>query len=126
MQKPTPVKHAEWALWVSLTISLILVIFERQQGLIDSDYFFASLVVYALCAILPYKIGQGRNWARYTFVVLSALSCATVLAGETADTPRPEVILAYIYIPVDITIGILLFRPESSAWFKRTVPTTII
>lgn len=122
MQKPTSVKYAELTLWATLSISLILVIVERQLGLIDSNYFFASLVVYALLSIIPYKIGQGRNWSRYAFVGLSVLSGATVLAGETADAPRPEVILAYIYIPVDLVIALLLFRKESSTWFKNESP----
>ena len=64
MNKPTSVSNAVLAIWVTLGISVLSAVAGRVTGQISSEAFFGNLFMYGLCAILPYKIGVGRNWAK--------------------------------------------------------------
>jgi hypothetical protein len=119
MKKPSSVKFAEYALWASLASYVVVLVIERALGIISSGYFFSTLIATGLFAIFPYKIGQGRNWARYAYLVISVMGYAMLAAGETAEMPRPEVILSWAHIPLDVVIVTMLFKEQSREWFGR-------
>jgi hypothetical protein len=122
MNKPHHVKYAEVILWTTLVITLGAAVAERSMGVTSPESFYLSLFATVLCSVLPYKIGQGRNWARITYAGLSVLGYAALFAGETDGASATEVVLSWAQIPLDVAIAYFLFRPESNAWFRAARP----
>lgn len=119
MQKPTSVKRAELIIWLSLVASTILAVFERQRNIISSGVFVATLVLYALYCIIPYKIGRGSNWARYVYAILSAAGFALMLSSDLKDSAHFEVILAWVETPFTAISLYWLFKSSSEPWFEK-------
>jgi hypothetical protein len=119
MNKPTALSHAIIAIWVTLGLAVLSSVVSRLSGSIASDVFIGNQVGFALCAIIPYKISGGRNWARYFYAVLSASGAAMMLAGEYQGSSSLDVALSWILLPVDVWILYSLFRKDSSEWFKH-------
>lgn len=122
MNKPTSVSDAVLAIWVTLGISVLSTVASRIVGQISPGDFFGTLFAYCLCAILPYKIGLGRNWARYFYTILMVLTAAVMLAGETSGMAKIDVVVSWFLLPVEGWIVFHLFKRESGDWFEgRTV-----
>lgn len=119
MNKPTSVSNAVLAIWVTLGISLLSSVASRALGQSSSGEFFGTLLIYGIVAIFPYKIGLGRNWARYVYSVLMVLTVATMFAGETDNASKIEIAVSWILLPVEGWILFSLFKPESGAWFEQ-------
>lgn len=118
MTKPISVSNALLAIWGTLGISVLSAVAGRATGQLSSGAFFGSLFMYGLCAILPYKIGLGRNWARYFYAILMGLGFAAMLAGERAGLTKIDVVVSWILLPVEGWIIYLLFKRESGEWFE--------
>lgn len=119
MNKPTSVSNAVLAIWVTLGISLLSSAASRALGQSTSGEFFWALFVYGLVAIFPYKMGLGRNWARYVYAVLMVLTVAIMLAGETDNASKIEILVSWVLLPVEGWILFSLFKPDSGAWFEQ-------
>lgn len=120
MTKPNSVSNAILAIWVTLGISVLSSVAGRALGQISSGAFFGSLFTYGLCAILPYKIGLGRNWARYFYAILMGLGFAAMLAGERAGLTNIDVVISWLLLPVEAWIIFSLFKREVGEWFEGT------
>ena len=118
MNKPTSVSNAVLAIWVTLGISVLSAVAGRVTGQISSEAFFGNLFMYGLCAILPYKIGVGRNWARYVYTITMALGVAALLAGESGGLSKIDILVSWLMLPVEGWIVFLLFKRESGEWFE--------
>ncbi|TXH09665.1 MAG: hypothetical protein E6R04_07505 [Spirochaetes bacterium] len=118
MNKPTSVSNAVLAIWVTLGISVLSAIASRITGQVSSSGFMGNLVVYCLFAVLPYKIGLGRNWARYFYAILIVFTFAMLLAGETAGASKIDLIVSWLMLPVEGWILFSLFKRESGEWFE--------
>jgi len=137
MDRPKKVSTALKLLYVAFVLSVINVILnipieERSllQGGINygstfTGFFIGTIIFVSICslaflAFLIYKIRKGRNWARITFLVISAIgipfSIFSVIASLTIN-PFPE-ILSIIEIILEITAIVLLFQKKSSEWFN--------
>ena len=120
MNKPTSISHAVLAIWATMGICILSAIAGRATGQISSNNFIGTLITYGLFAILPYKMGLGRNWARYFYTVITAIGYAMIFAGETAGMSQIDKVLSWILLPVEGWIIFLLFKPESREWFEQT------
>jgi len=118
MSKPVSVSNALLAIWVTLGISVLSAVAGRATGQLSSGEFFGSLFVYGLCAVLPYKIGLGRNWARYFYAIFMGLSIAALLAGERVGLTKIDMIISWVLLPVEAWIIYSLFKRESGEWFE--------
>jgi hypothetical protein len=118
MSKPVSVSNALLAIWVTLGISVLSAVAGRATGQLSSGEFFGALFTYGLCAILPYKIGLGRNWARYFYAIFMGLCIAALLAGERAGLSKIDVIVSWLLLPVEAWIIFSLFKRESGEWFE--------
>lgn len=117
MEKPNSVARAETAIWFTLALAAVVAVIDRQAQTINTEYFFAYLLQIVACALIPYKIGQGRNWARYIYVLLGAFSAAIVVAGEVPGMPKLDIIVYWVTLPLECWIIWNLFRKESAPWF---------
>lgn len=98
---------------------------EAQQGIAEmgqSYWVFLALGLAVVSALILLIARQRKNWARWLWVVMSALSLGLLLnpmllTGQ-ASPPFHVLIIAL----ADFTIGLvsagLLLMPQSSAWFE--------
>ena len=121
MTKPTSVSNAVLAIWVTLGISVLSAVAGRVTGQISSGTFMGTLFLYGLCAILPYKIGLGRNWARYCYAIFMVLGFASIIAGESGGMSKIDIALSWLLLPVEGWIIFSLFKRESGEWFEGNV-----
>ncbi len=122
MDTPQSVARGVIAIWVSLFISAAAVVVAARMGLVGAGEFAFALVFYALLCIVPYKISNGSNAARYVYFVLCALGVLISFAGVDALT-KPELIASIVEAPLTIYSIVLLAKPSSNAYFSRRPAT---
>lgn len=119
MQKPTSVKYAEMLIWLSLAVSMVIALVQLHLGQVTSGALVFGLMLLCAYCIIPYKIAQGSNAARYVFVFLNVVGYALLMSGVAGDTPRIEAVAAWVELPFTAFTAYLLFRSESSPWFAK-------
>ena len=75
----------------------------------------------ALVALVAWQVWRGRNWARWTFVVLTVVGSVPLLASVPAmmAASRMDGVLAVGSTACNVLAAVLLFLPASAAWFMR-------
>lgn len=99
---------------------------------LDTAYHVAvvSIVVIALIAIglwvwMAVKNGQGRSWARIVATVLGGLNILQFLINlAQSQSTAGSTVLSVISVLLAIAILVMLWRPESSAYFQATRAAT--
>ncbi|TAN71683.1 MAG: hypothetical protein EPN17_00685 [Methylobacter sp.] len=129
MNVPNNVFQAVIAIWASLIIGVIIMLFEQKLGIIAYNQLVGILIMYGLFSILPYKIFNGSNACRYIFTVLTVIGFFMMAAYEEEPIPKGEIILSIIEIPLNILsiieipleifIIYKLFTQESNLYFSR-------
>jgi flagellar biosynthesis protein FlhB len=145
--QPRDVDMAFW-LWVaSLLVSLIGQLFgvsATVDGLQDSmqerstqplspdalasmaHIFFIVIIVVtvlfiALLVFFGVKMRAGRNWARITITVLTALE-ALSLVNTLMTTGGLEMIASIVSVLLAVAAVVLMFRPDAKAYFAPKSP----
>ena len=124
MEKPESVKRGVALIWVSLGVWALGALVVRWLGG-TSDAFMMALFSSALCCIIPYKLANGSNAARYFYAVLFAVSLLAVAGGVA-----PLESVGFAARSVDIATNVLttiieavslyyLFGEEASTWFRH-------
>lgn len=119
MNKPASLSRALFAIWATFGLSAALAVVDRLLGNLTPVAFLGTLVLYMALTVIPYKLSQGRNWARYAYVVLNVFATAMLVAGETAGATRIELVLSWVFLPVEAWICYGLFTRESNQWFAN-------
>lgn len=117
MKRPSAVNKAVVAIWFTLGLSVLGEGLNRYSGLTTTTHLVITLVLYALFALLPYRIGARRNWARYAYAVLVLLSVGQLFAPSQAGTLF-DILAARIGLPFEAFALVMLFRRESTNWFE--------
>jgi hypothetical protein len=65
------------------------------------------------------KVGQGRQWARWTYACLVALECAILAAYGLDQASDLESLMTYLTLPVEILAMYWLFGAQADDWFRR-------
>lgn len=117
---PSGVNQAIIAIWVTLGISALLSLYNKVTGAHDNGQFIGELFIYALLCIIPYKLSNGSNAARYVYAVLTAFTTLLLFALPSSfeETPKITFIVSVIMTPVEVFILYRLFQAEASAWFR--------
>jgi hypothetical protein len=123
-------REVDWAirlLWIMLGIALLASPLQWSLakgvdgalGILVNDLFF-----FGINALLIWKISQGANWARITFVVLClfgvAIAITFVSFGGTSHFHFP----AYVWITsgletlCQLSAAVLLLSAPARPWFK--------
>ena len=135
--KPDNVSTALILLWIMLAIGVINSIFTLSSSLklantsdLDSG-FLIGVLIFTLCftllfmAFFIWKIGQGKNWARITYLVLFILGVPfTIYSYLTSAVSTLLIILMIGQIILQIIALVLLFQKQSSDWFKSKLSMT--
>lgn len=122
METPQSVTRGAIAIWASLFISAAASVVAARMGLMDAGEMSCGLLVYALLCIVPYKVGNGSNAARYFYFVLCVLGTLTSFA-EMVEISKPERIASLIELPLTIYSIIQLLQPSSNAYFAHRTAT---
>ncbi|PJE81059.1 hypothetical protein COU58_04535 [Candidatus Pacearchaeota archaeon CG10_big_fil_rev_8_21_14_0_10_32_42] len=127
--RPDKVSTAVTLLWIVIAVGVISSIFNFSSlleiynasglglgGLIFTLYFSLLFLVF-----LIWKIGQGKNWARITYLVLFILGVPFTIYGYLTPTIEVSAFLIILRIAVmivQIVALVFLFQKPSSDWFK--------
>jgi hypothetical protein len=117
MDKPKKVCWAIWAVWVSLSVNALFSLVCKLAGRVSEGQFMAELLLLALCCIIPYKLNNRSNAARYVYVILFVLSILTMLAG-VGSKDGLQFVFNLLALPLDGFAVYCLLQKESNAWFS--------
>lgn len=120
-------KEIIWAVWLAalnyvvglVTIALSWEYFSRLQSMLPT--IFSQAFALVILVWLYYKIYQGRNWARITWLVLSLFGLVMVPFSYQMLENAPGVLRVQTLIGVGVSLAIiwLLFFSPGKRWFKR-------
>lgn len=116
MKRLENVSIAVKLLYLALFLGILSLIINASELLeIMSLGFFYYLLIftYGFYFYIVYKIGEGKNWARITYLVLFIIGICLVVFSPTLN------MLGSIVLILEIIALILLFGNKSSKWFKR-------
>ena len=123
MSIPVGVKQAVLAIWATLAISALGAVIATRLGYTSAGELSFTLVLYALFCIIPYKISNGSNPARYVYLVLCCLSVLLMLAG-VADLSKTDLVSSIIQLPLMVFALYKLFQQPSGNWFSAKHPSS--
>ena len=80
----------------------------------------AKVLIYVVSLYLIYQTGKGKNWARWSLVVIFAINIPlTILpALESISHNLAHTILGFLQLGLYITVLVLLFHASSTDWFS--------
>ncbi len=124
--RPDKVSTALTLLWISLAIGVLNSIInfsnsvDLAQGYGSGFVIFVTLFTLAFIAFFIYMIGEGKNWARITFLVLFILGIPfSVLPAIRLLITNPISGMFSVGISILQLIAIIfLFQKTSSDWFN--------
>lgn len=106
-------------IWLSIGLSALLQLIKIWINSIQSGEFIFSIIFISLICILPYKISQGSNAARYVYSVFVAIGIIFLISGINDKLTRLDVLFSFITVPLDMYIVVRLFNSETSKWFSE-------
>jgi hypothetical protein len=124
-ERPRAVTIAVALLWVSIFIGMPVAIWRIATfgGATPAPYFGMFLVVYAfllsVCFWLFGSLRKGKNWARITILVMTALYIAVqpLTLQVTLAGPSPDAIVKVLQLLLWVAASVLLLGPSSRAWY---------
>lgn len=103
--------------WLSIGLTCLSQLLNIWAKLISPGAFTASILIMGLCCIIPYKLSQRSNAARYVYAVLVGIGILFILSGIDNSQTKIDIVFSIITFPLDIYILIKLFSDEASDWF---------
>ncbi len=126
---PVEIRRAVAVLWLSLLLAFIATIIDWREVSRYGVGFTVFVQVFSdgLWALLIWKIGQGRSWARITWLLLFAGGALVVaLFTVYSKTFRAGVLGSVssavffgIQTAIQLYATVLLFTTNGQAWFAR-------
>ena len=115
--RPNAIIQAIALLWISSALGVASSFSELSAS--QSALIFSALVMLAVAIGLTVGIWRGRNWARMLYLVLVALSLASLASTwGTSERPQFEVALEAVSFVADAGSFFLMFTPPGSLWFQ--------
>ena len=122
---PKKVKQSAYMVYASLGVGLIKSgLYETlttQKILSDSTSLTVGIVTILLIGLLGYMIGQGKNWARITLLILFVIGMIgypfIVLTEFRANSIIG--IVSVIQMLIQLYVLIILFSGKTNDWFKH-------
>src|SRR3989344_944088 len=125
--KPDSVSTALTLLWISLAVGVLnsIINFSNSVDLTKASGFgsgfviFVTLFTLVFMAFFIYLIGEGKNWARITFLVLYIIGIPfSVLPAIMLILTNPISAMFTVGIGIlELIALIFLFQKTSSDWF---------
>ncbi|MFD0930442.1 hypothetical protein ACFQ1T_11720 [Methylophilus glucosoxydans] len=116
---PIGIRQAVIAIWATLAIDALLALYEKMTGHATDGEFASTIIFYSLLCILPYKISNASNAARYVYLIITIGSVLIMLGGVGYEKMKLEYFVSIFLIPVEAFILYRLFQKGTSDWFKK-------
>ena len=122
---PKKIKQAANLVYLSLFVGLIkTVLYETmtvQKMLFDPKFLTIGIITIILIGFLGYMIGQGKNWARITLLVLFIIGMISYpfFVLEEFQTNSIIGVVSIVQTLIQLYALIILFSGESKEWFKE-------
>ena len=88
---------------------------------VRSPYFLINMkfLIYTVSLFLIYQIGKGKNWARWSLVVILSISIPlNILPSFRSISHNPvHTLLVFLQLALYIVALVFLFHGSSSGWF---------
>ena len=110
------VKLAIFGVWTGIGLSALIALVDKLVGSISEATFVSQILVYGLICIIPYKLQQGSDAARYWLLVLTVAGTLLELGG-VGQTPRLDSIAGWLWTPVNLMIFYILFSKPGANYF---------
>ncbi len=91
-----------------------------SQHVLVAGFIAGGVIAAVVWIVLARASKSGHNWARITGTALFALSTVDTIVGLTAPIAGPAKIWGGLVWLVALTAIVFLWRPSSTAFFKRT------
>lgn len=124
-QRPAKVVLAVKLLYIIVAVGIIrktMVVIHHADVRSPEFLIFISLVLFAVSLVLIYHTSKGKNWARWSLVVILLLSLPLSILPmfqAISHTPIPN-LLGLIQLILYLVSLVLLFNTNSSTWFRTT------
>jgi len=125
--RPHKVSTAITMLWIVIAVGVISSTFNFSSSLEIANasglglgwLIFTLYFTFLFLAFFIWKIGQGRNWARITYLVLFILGVPFIIYSYlTSEVSTLSIILGIAGMILQIVALVFLFQKSSSNWFK--------
>ena len=130
-ERPPKVSHAVKLFYVIVGIGVIRAVMTiLRHADVRSPYslIITKLIIYAGSLYLIHQLGKGRNWARWSMVVIFIISIPiTILPAFASFSHNPfHTSLGFVQIALYIIGLAFLFHGSSSSWFgsQKSSPTS--
>ena len=122
--RPHKVGTAVKLLYITLGIGVLRSVTEASMHAEATSPGFVMFVTFSVLGIMwlfVFMIGQGRNWARFTFLVLFIIGIPfSVLPLLQSLAAKPvSGLLGIVQIIIQIVALVFLFQKSSSDWFRE-------
>lgn len=120
--KPAKVALAIKLLYVVVGIGMIRTIMTvmRHIDVRSPDFLIMTkLAIYAFSLFLIYQLGNGKNWARWTLVVILLVNIPLTIGPsfESLSHNPVHTLLGFVQLGLYIYGLVLLFHRNVSGWF---------
>ena len=124
---PNKVSMAVTLLWIVIAVGVISSTFNFSSSLEIANasglglgwLIFTLYFTFLLLAFFVWKIGQGKNWARITYLILFIIGVPfTIYSYLTSVVSMLSIILGIVGMIVQIIALVFLFQKQSSDWFN--------
>ena len=122
-ERPPKVSLAVKFFYVVVGIGMIRAVMTiLRHADVRSPYFLiiTKLIIYAGSLYLIHQLSKGRNWARWSMVVIFIINIPlTILPAFSSFFHNPfHTLLGFVQIALYITAIAFLFHGSSSSWFS--------
>ena len=121
-ERPPKVSHAVKLFYVVVGIGIVRAVMTiLRHADVRSPYslIITKLIIYAGSLYLIHQLGKGRNWARWSMVVIFIIAIPlTILPAFASFSYNPvHTLLGFMQIVLYIIGMAFLFHGSSSSWF---------
>jgi hypothetical protein len=122
IERPQSVTVALWVLWIGLGVDVAFVL-SRLGGDLDAHTpasgLIGQMIGFAIASSLFVMIGQGRNWARITYLVLTCVGLAIVaFVYQQLMSESPLIRIAAFGRPLANAVAMYLVFIPGRDWFR--------
>jgi uncharacterized membrane protein YfcA len=122
LERPLKVSLAVKFFYVIVGLGIIRAVMTIiRHADVRSPYFliYTKLIIYAGSLYVIYQLSKGRNWARWSMVVIFIIAIPlTILPGFASLSHNPvHASLGFVQLALYIIGLVFLFHRSSSSWF---------
>ena len=119
MAMPRLIKLTVITIALCLTASIVAVVADWLNDSVTRSELVFALLIYGVATLIPWKITQRSNAARYGFLIFVAATYLNWLRGLAPFPPWSSVVLI-VQIPVIVMlINWLFMSAVAPAWFRE-------